>query len=136
MTRLMDEINEYFSKRGVRPPGALREVGVVLDLLWGMTSIQQALQRAETDPAFVIEGYTREIAVARIDDEIRYCAGKLSMNTEADWYKQHPDEARLNAVRNESTVREVGHFETVEAAGAFAEQYLTQEPQEPRKPPQ
>lgn len=126
--RLMDEFERHFEARSRELPGALTNIGSFADLMWGLASAARFFEQMDTDPAFLVTGYTRYLAFARINAEIRYYAGPLVDSKMSFWYQESPDDARLAAVREELDVAEIGIVKSVEAAGALAEQYLAGSP--------
>lgn len=125
---LAKEFDDAVIARRIVIAGKARLVGMFLELMWdpfhelavvirsaGASAAVQAMM--EKDPAFVVEGVTRFVALARLGGEIRYFAAPIPKGTRAD-----PD--RAAAIEEEVERSESGVLASADDAVTFVYEYL------------
>jgi hypothetical protein len=121
--RLVDEFEVELARRSLAVPGELEICGVFGDLLWPPCGNRDWHSRVDVDPAFTLTGYSRWVALARIDNEIRFYAAPLPEGF-GPWWWSGEDPARVAAVKAEPDVCELASFGTIGDAVSFAVAYL------------
>jgi hypothetical protein len=122
--RLVDEFQAELARRGLPLPGSLQLHGLFGDLLWKPQPDRNLiLSLGESDPAFSLTGYSRWIALARIDNEVRIYAAPLPEGAPSWWWTGE-DPARRAAVEAEPRDIELAIVDTVGDAVSFAVAYL------------
>lgn len=124
---LAKEFDEAVIGRRLVIAGQARIVGMFLELMWdpfhelaavirsaGASAAVQAMM--EKDPAFVVEGVSRFVALARLGGEIRYFAAPIPKGTRGA--------ERAAAIEEEPERSEIGVLASVEDAVSFVNEYL------------
>ena len=117
--RLLDEFRTEL--RGVPEPGTIEVVGTFGDLLWSRPLSAEYLQAlTDSDPAFIVWGRTRYVALGRIQGQLRCFAGRIDRNTD---FAKRPG-VDVDRLAQEPDAHELSVFETVSDAFAFTREYL------------
>jgi hypothetical protein len=125
---LLYEFEAELARRAIPPPGSCEICFVFGDLMWpssGSDSLSRAeeapdFSRFEEDPAFTLTAYSRWMALARINGEIRFYAAPLPKEAPAIG----KDPARRAAAEAEPPGFDLAIFGTVSDAVSFAVAYL------------
>ncbi len=119
--RLVDEF-EAAVRRGRPLPGLIETCLMFGDLEWPPQG-PDVIARTERDPALIVTGYSRYVALSRICGEVRYFAAPVPEGTQP-WSRSGEDPARIIAVAREPEVHERGVLSSVADAVVFTAEYL------------
>ena len=134
--QLLDEFIAEAKSRGIDLPSCVA-CGTFGDLLFGVDDASYVLWVSAHDPAFVLTGYSRQMAFGRILGEIRFYAGPITAGAPKWWWTgEDPD--RVAAVEAEDDRHEIGALRSVADAVTLAAAYMRGEPLDridvPREP--
>jgi hypothetical protein len=123
--RLLDEFHLELQAQRIAMPGEIEICGMFGDLMWSpLGEPGGVFERAKADPAFLVRGYTRYVALARIVDEMRFFAGRIPPGA-PPWWWSGQDPARVAAVEAEPDCYEMGVLARVADVVRFTHSYLT-----------